>query len=346
MIQAVDLFCGAGGLTAGLIKAGIQVPAGYDLEPSCAHAYSFNNGSSFIQRDVSAVTAEEISSWYEPEAIKLLAGCAPCQPFSTYNQGRDTTKDTKWPLLYQFSRLIKETKPELVTMENVPDVTKHQVYKDFVEDLMQQGYNIWEGRVRCETYGLPQIRRRHVLLASLLGEISLIPPTHSDTFVTVRDAINDQAPLYAGESDAIDPLHSTQRLSDLNLSRIKASVPGGTWKDWPEHLKAKCHTKPSGKTYVGVYGRMTWDDPSPTITTLCYGYGNGRFGHPIQNRALSLREASILQSFPRSYSFQPANEKVNFKAVGKMIGNAVPVRLGEVIGLSFIQHLRSVLGEK
>lgn len=345
MIQAVDLFCGAGGLTAGLIKAGIQVPAGYDIEASCAHAYSFNNGSDFIRRDVSDVTAEEISSWYAPGSIRLLAGCAPCQPFSTYNQGRDTTKDTKWPLLYQFSRLIKETKPELVTMENVPAVTKHQVYKDFVEDLINQGYNIWEGRVHCETYGLPQIRRRHVLMASLLGEISLIAPTHTDKFVSVQDAISDQAPLYAGESNVFDPLHATQKLSDLNLSRIKASVPGGTWKDWPDHLKAKCHTKPSGKTYVGVYGRMTWDDPSPTITTLCYGYGNGRFGHPTQNRALSLREASILQSFPISYSFQPVNEKVNFKAVGKMIGNAVPVRLGEVIGLSFIQHLKNVLGE-
>lgn len=346
MIQAVDLFCGAGGLTAGLIKAGIQVPAGYDIEPSCAYAYSFNNGSSFIQKDVGDVTAEEISSWYEAGAVRLLAGCAPCQPFSTYNQGRDTTKDTKWPLLYQFSRLIKQTKPELVTMENVPDVTKHQVYKDFVEELLQQGYKIWEGRVRCETYGLPQIRRRHVLLASRLGDIELVPPTHSDSFVTVRNAIHDQAPLYAGESNSLDPLHSTQRLSELNLSRIKASLPGGTWKDWPESLRAECHKKSSGKTYVGVYGRMVWDEPSPTITTLCYGYGNGRFGHPIQDRALSLREASILQSFPPSYCFQPATQKVNFKAVGKMIGNAVPVRLGEVIGLSFVQHLKKISGNK
>jgi DNA (cytosine-5)-methyltransferase 1 len=345
MIQAVDLFCGAGGLTAGLIKAGIDVPAGYDLEGACSYAYSSNNGSTFVQKDVAGVTREEILNWYQPGRLRLLAGCAPCQPFSTYNQGKDATQDKKWPLLYQFSRLIKESAPELVTMENVPDVTKHQVYQDFVKNLGELGYYVWEERVRCEIYGLPQIRRRHVLLASKLGPIELIPATHTENYVSVREAIANKAILAAGEANSDDPLHATQNLSVLNLQRIKASLPGGTWKDWPEHLRAKCHNKPSGKSYVGVYGRMEWDAPSPTITTLCYGYGNGRFGHPEQDRALSLREASILQSFPDDYSFQPESEKVNFKAVGKMIGNAVPVRLGEVIGLSFINHVKKYLGE-
>lgn len=344
MIEAIDLFCGAGGLTAGLLKSGIQVLGGFDIESSCQHAYTFNNNTPFYEKDVGDLSANELISLYTPGKIKLLAGCAPCQPFSTYNQGRDTTQDNKWPLLYQFSRLIREAKPQLVTMENVPHVTKHKVYKDFVSELKTLGYYVWEGKVKCEEYGLPQVRRRHVLMASLLGEISIIAPTHMGNFLSVRDAINDQPQLAAGATDPNDALHATQKLSSLNLLRIKASQPGGTWKDWPEHLRAKCHTKPTGKSYVGVYGRMSWDEPSPTITTLCYGFGNGRFGHPTQHRAISLREASILQSFPIDYSFQPPSEKTNFKAVGKMIGNAVPVRLGEVIGLSFIQHLKNSTG--
>jgi len=342
MIQAVDLFCGAGGLTAGLIKAGISVSAGFDIESSCEFAYTFNNNVNFHNRDVATISSDELKKCYDLDKIRLLAGCAPCQPFSTYNQGKDTTLDTKWPLLYEFSRLIRDTRPELVTMENVPHVTKHQVYKDFVCELRSLGYHIWEGKIKCEEYGLPQIRRRHVLLASQLGSINLIEPTHIGRLSSVRDTIAAQPILKAGESYVDDPLHSTQKLSDINLLRIQASRPGGTWKDWPESLRARCHVKPSGKSYVGVYGRMCWNEPSPTITTLCYGFGNGRFGHPEQHRALSLREASLLQSFPSTYAFQPANKKVNFRAVGRMIGNAVPVRLGEIIGLSFIQHINSI----
>ena len=124
------------------------------------------------------------------------------------------------------------------------------------------------------------------------------------------------------------------------MKRIKASLPGGTWLDWPKSLRADCHTKKSGKTYTGVYARMSWDKPSPTMTTQCYGYGNGRFGHPEQNRALSLREAALLQTFPANYSFVPPNEKVYLTKVGKMIGNAVPVALGKVIGQSFVDHLQ------
>lgn len=338
-IEAVDLFCGVGGLTAGLLKAHIQVKAGYDIEEACRFPYETNNkGATFICKDVQQVTKEEIEAHYSDGAIRLLAGCAPCQPFSTYNQGKDTRNDKKWPLLYAFARLIKEVNPELVTMENVPDVIKHQVYHDFVKNLEEQGYQVWAQAVLCADYGIPQMRRRHVLLASRIGKVELLPPTHKDKHVTVRDAIGELPPIKAGQTYASDPLHRSAALSELNMKRIKASVPGGSWRDWPEELIADCHKKSSGKTYGSVYGRMEWDKPAPTMTTFCYGFGNGRFGHPEQDRAISLREAAMFQSFPQDYQFFDSMVGTpNNTAIGRMIGNAVPVRLGEVVGLSFAQ---------
>lgn len=343
-IDAVDLFCGAGGLTAGLRKAGISVRAGYDIDGNCEYAYRKNNDAEFIKESVETVKVEDVSAWYRTGKVKLLAGCAPCQPFSSYNQGRDTSTDRKWPLLYSFEKLIKGIQPELVTMENVPDVTKHKVYHDFVQGLEDEDYHIWAGTIQCVEYGLPQQRRRHVLLASKLGPISMIPKTH-DKHVAVEDAIGHLPKLAAGECDPSDPLHRAASLNPVNLKRIAASKPGGTWKDWPESLRAACHRKASGKTYPSVYGRMRNDTPSPTMTTLCFGYGNGRFGHydTQQARAISLREAAILQSFPDDYEFMPP-EQITFKAVGRMIGNAVPVRLGEIIGLSIQNHLAKLNG--
>ncbi|SDW37267.1 DNA (cytosine-5)-methyltransferase 1 [Pseudomonas syringae] len=346
-IDAVDLFCGAGGLTAGLLKTGISVRAGYDIDLNCEFAYKTNNGAEFVAESVDLVKVEDVASWYRPSRIKLLAGCAPCQPFSSYNQGRDTSTDRKWPLLYSFEKLIKGIKPELVTMENVPDVTKHKVYLDFVQGLQDEGYHIWAGTIHCVDYGLPQQRRRHVLLASKLGPIVMIPKTHAGKPVTTREAIGHLPKLAAGECDPSDPLHRSATLTPTNLERIKRSTPGGTWKDWPEWLRANCHRKASGKTYPSVYGRMRDDAPGPTMTTLCYGFGNGRFGHydTEQNRAISLREAATLQSFPETYQFMPP-EKITFKAVGRMIGNAVPVRLGEIIGLSIQCHLEELDSRK
>jgi len=241
-----------------------------------------------------------------------------------------------------FSRLIKEVKPELVTMENVPDVTKHKVYHDFVSELEELGYTVWAEKVFCPDYGMPQMRKRHVLLASKFGGISILPPTHTpEKYKTVFDVIGKkQLPiLKAGEQDLKDPMHKSAALSELNLRRIQNSKPGGSWKDWPLSLRAECHKKESGKTYGGVYARMSWDKPSPTITTQCYGYGNGRFGHPDQDRAISLREAAILQTFPKSYQFVKKGEGIQMTKIGRMIGNAVPVTLGKVIGKSLYNYI-------
>ena len=164
------------------------------------------------------------------------------------------------------------------------------------------------------------------------------------SIATVRQVIGSLPAIRAGESHPEDGLHMAPALSTLNLSRIKVSIPGGTWRDWPIELLASCHKKATGATYPSVYGRMEWDRPAPTITTQCFGYGNGRFGHPEQNRAISLREAAMLQTFPKTYAFSPEGTPVKFSRMGRLIGNAVPVRLGEVIAKSLVNHVRSCVG--
>lgn len=340
-VKVVDLFCGAGGLTHGLHLAGLNVVAGIDLEGDCRVAYESNNDSLFIEKDISLVNKDEIDHLFEGASVRVLAGCAPCQPFSKYTQGKDKKNDKKWPLLYEFERLIRETNPEIVTMENVPDVTKHSVYDDFYNSLSSMGYHVWADRIECVDFGVPQNRVRHVLLASKLAPISLVRP-QSHIPLTVKDCIGSLTALEAGQTDPKDPLHKASKLSEINLKRILHSKPGGTWKDWPTELIASCHTKKSGQGYGSVYGRMSWEKPSPTITTLCYGFGNGRFGHPEQHRAISLREAALLQTFPITYSFAHPSEPIKMKNVGRMIGNAVPVNLGKAIGLSILQHLSEV----
>jgi len=174
-------------------------------------------------------------------------------------------------------------------------------------------------------------------MASRLGKVEILPPNFfENSTVTVRQAISHLPALAAGGSDPNDPLHTASSLSELNLCRIKASRPGGTWRDWNTVLVAQCHRKKSGQTYPSVYGRMEWDAPSPTMTTQCFGYGNGRFGHPEQNRAISLREAAILQTFPENYCFLAPGERVSFSKLGRFIGNAVPVRIGEIIAKSLL----------
>lgn len=341
-ISCVDLFCGAGGLTHGFVLEGVHVAAGIDLDPSCCFPYEANNQARFIERDISKVTTNELKVLFGDADLTILAGCAPCQPFSTYAQRYEIDgKDGKWGLLYEFARLAKGAKPDVITMENVPSVAKHEVFHDFVDTLKRLGYNVWFDVVDSSRYGVPQTRRRMVLLASKHGDITMIEPTHKKP-KTVRQAIGHLRPLHAGESAPRDKLHVTATLSEKNLKRIKVSRPGGTWRDWPDNLIADCHRAESGRTYAGVYGRMEWDKPAPTMTTQCYGFGNGRFGHPEQNRAISLREAAILQSFPRKYAFVPEKGDVCFTALGRLIGNAVPVDLGRAIARSINTHLATV----
>lgn len=336
----VDLFCGAGGLAYGLKSAGLTVKAGVDLDPSCKHPLEENTGATFECRNVEDVTSADVESWFGEADVRVLAGCAPCQPFSTYSQSRKSV-DGRWELLKHFQRLAIDLQPEIVTMENVPGLANQQVWKDFIAALQKAEYKVSWCEVACDEYQVPQSRRRLVLLASLLGPIEL-KASESKLKLTVKDAIGGLPRIAAGEKSTDDPLHASASLGEVNLKRIRASMPGGTWRDWPEDLRAPCHRRSTGKTYPSVYGRMEWDKPAPTMTTQCYGFGNGRFGHPEQDRAISLREAAIIQSFPKEYSFLAEGEEVTFDRLGTLIGNAVPPKLGEAIGRSILAHVEAM----
>lgn len=338
-IKAVDLFCGAGGLTRGLEAAGVNVVLGVDIDPECAFPYNSNNKAKFLQKSVEELSLADLEPVLQGKALTLLAGCAPCQPFSKYQRGKIDSSDDRWNLLSHFGRLVREMKPDIVTMENVPRLANEDVFQNFVRALKKEGFHVSHSVVNCTDYGVPQSRQRLVLLASKLGPIELDKPKiAARRHRTVRDAIIGLPRLKAGEADPKDPMHQACELSALNLKRIKASKPGGTWRDWSDELVADCHRKPTGQTYPSVYGRMEWDAPAPTMTTQFYGFGNGRFGHPEQNRAISLREGAILQSFPRGYKFVPPGKPVHRKSVGRLIGNAVPVNLGKAIGETVCRH--------
>lgn len=346
--KAVDLFCGIGGLTKGLSLAGIDVAAGFDMDESCRFAYEKNNNSVFICEDVLKTKPEEVMKYYQGAEIKILVGCAPCQPFSRYSSRyrKEGQPDEKWKLLYSFSRLVKECTPEIVSMENVPNLRDEIVFDDFVNTLHEFGYFVDYQIVNCMQYGVPQHRNRLVLLASRLGEIHLISPMYNkENYRTVWMAIGHLPTIQDGEVCEGDIMHQSSKLSPINRRRIEQSVPGGTWREWDEELRLDCHKKSSGSTYPSVYGRMKWEQPSPTITTQFYGYGNGRFGHPEQNRAISLREGAILQSFPEDYVFVDEEHPAKKRELGTHIGNAVPVELGRAIGISICRHLENLQGK-
>jgi DNA (cytosine-5)-methyltransferase 1 len=343
--EVIDLFCGIGGLSYGLKCQGMKILAGFDLDYTCQYAYETNTGGNFYYRDVKTISGDEINKLYSQKknVIKVLAGCAPCQPFSSYAFKNKNKDKDKYNLLYEFGRLVKEVHPDIVTMENVPAIASFKlksVLADFVEVLQNEGYNVKYKVVYCPDYGIPQTRKRLVLLASRLGNIDLISPTHKkENYVTVKDAIGHLPPLEAGQGCPTDALHRCRALSPLNLQRLKSTPYGGSWKDWPADLMLECHKKESGKSFGSVYGRMVWEEPSPTMTTLCTGIGNGRFGHPVQNRAISAREAALFQTFPITYKFFPNEHEVSLTKASRYIGNAVPPKLGEVIAQSIKSNL-------
>ena len=344
--SVIDLFCGAGALTHGFVLEGFDVVAGFDADESCRYAYETNNGGArFINKKIEDVTTEEILELYPEGHIKVLVGCAPCQPYSPYTKKKQD-KGKKWKLLSEFADLICEVEAELVSMENVPDLVTFRngtVYNAFLNQLKENNYHVTAyPEVYCPDYGIPQHRTRLVLFASKYGDIKIMARTHtSDEYKTVRDTIGHLEPIEAGQVSKKDPLHKASRLSELNLRRIRASAPGGTWRDWDDELVAECHRKKSGDGYSSVYGRMKWDEPSPTITTQCYGFGNGRFGHPKQDRAISLRESVLLQTFPENYEFVAPGEPHYIRAIGRLIGNAVPAELERAIAGSIKRHLEA-----
>ena len=341
-VSVVDLFCGAGGLSHGFRQVGFTIAAGIDLDDHCRYAFETNNHTQFHCRDVTELDAEELETYFQPGTRRVLIGCAPCQPYSLYSR-KYRRDDPKWHLLLDFARLAADLKPDIVSMENVPQLLtfrQGRPFHDFVDCLEKAGYCIAFGKLYGPAYGLPQQRTRLVLIASRLGPVTWPAPTHvPETYPTVDGAIGQLAPIPAGGVDSMDRLHRARSLSPLNLERIRASRPGGTWGDWPEHLLAPCHRRRTGRSFYAVYGRMQGDRPAPTLTTQFSCYGSGRFGHPSQDRALSLREGALLQGFAPDYEFVPPDIEIGFERLGRMIGNAVPIAMARAIARSIKEHL-------
>lgn len=354
-ISAVDLFCGAGGLTYGLEQAGISVETGFDNNPACRYPYEANSEADFRSMNVEKLARdpEALRRQYPWDTdLKVLTACAPCQPYSTLSHAKDKTREEhdKWGLLDEVRKIVERFEPDVLAIENVLQVRNDHIYEELVERLEELGYAInpdEDKNVYCPEYGIPQKRKRWVLLASKKGDIKLGEPPYPDEsdYPTVRETIEHLPPIEHGETHPSNPLHQSRSLSELNEERIANMKPGEDWTVWEElgksHLLLDCHKKESGRSYKAPYGRMSPDEPSPTITTQFYNYGSGRFGHydTDQNRAISLLEGAMLQTFPEDYQFVDDWEEATITQLGQWIGNAVPPLLGQRIGEAILNHV-------
>ena len=256
-------------------------------------------------------------------------------------QSRRVEDDIRSDLALHLLRIVRDVHPEFVVCENVAAFKRSRAHDRLVQGLWKIGYTVQTQVLDAYDLGVPQHRLRFTLVASLIGQVE--PWTHAriNGPRTVREAIAGLPRVRAGKVCPSDRFHFAPRLSAVNLQRIRESKPGGTWKDWSEDLVCGCHRRGNGPKYPSVYGRMSWDNASPTITTQAYNYGSGRFGHPEQDRAITLREAAIIQGFPRSYVFVDPSQKVRVTQVGEMIGNAVPVPVARALAREVAAHIRS-----
>jgi len=338
-MNAIDFFCGGGGITRGLIQAGVNVVFGLDSNPLCRQTYENNNHIPYLNRDVQEVTAEALIEEFpilQDNDELLMVGCAPCQPFSVLNPN-NPNEHRSVNLLNEFGRIVQGIRPAHILIENVPGLRGRggEVLQEFLNMLNNEGYEYDYGIINAKNYGVPQNRRRFILIASRRFQPHIPPSTHGEgllPYVNVFDAIHNYPALEAGESNENIPNHRTAGLSAINIQRLQATpVNGGGRTDWPPELWLNCHENFTGHT--DVYGRMRWDNVAPTLTVKCFSISNGRFAHPEQNRAISLREAAALQTFPDDYVFFG-----NLQEIGKQIGNAVPVLLAQHIGSYILEQ--------
>ncbi len=330
---AIDLFSGCGGLSQGLVQAGFKVLAAIELDKKAATTYTLNHPKTkMFNMDIISLPPEEALEKLNisPGELDLLAGCPPCQGFSrlrTKNKGF-ASEDTRNDLIFYFLEYIKVMKPKNIMLENVPTLIKDHRFHEFCLSLDTLGYSYKFDVLDAKDYSVPQRRKRLILLAS----ISCIPnlAAKSSKFKTVRDAIGKK------EIPENDNIHSLTDKGSKKVMEIIKNIPknGGSRTSLPPHLQLECHRKSNG--FYDVYGRMQWDDPSPTITSGCNNPSKGRFIHPEKDRAISLREAALLQGFPISYKFIPEHGK---GSISLMIGNALPPPFIKAHALSIIRQI-------
>lgn len=324
-LTAVDLFSGAGGLTLGLKAAGFKVLAGVEIEEIPAKTFRLNHPDTpCINKDIRQVGAAELmrTIGLKRGELDLLAGCPPCQGFSTLRTRKKNlaVEDARNDLLFEFLRIVEALQPRALMMENVPALAEDRRMKTFTKRLAQLGYRINKNNVRVEdasNYGVPQRRFRMILLACKEGQIGDAPKSNP---ITVRQCL--QKANLAPVGQAGDPLHDHIPNRSAHVMDIIRSIPkdGGSRSALPDHLTLACHKK-KNSGFRDVYGRMSWDKVSPTMTGGCGNPSKGRFLHPDENRAISLREAALFQTFPANYLFDLSKGR---DKVALMIGNALP----------------------
>jgi len=343
-IVGIDFFCGIGGATKGFQNAGIQVLKGIDNDPTCKNTYEKNCfPSKFLLKDINDLEPKDVLDGIHlsKDDCLFFIVCAPCQPFSKFT--KKFADDERAYLILTFVEFVRKLIPDIIFIENVPGLAKAaqgQILEELLQILESNELSYeWEWKlVDAKSYGVPQKRIRFIMLASRIGKIPFPFRTHGKNllpYVTVKDTISKYPPISAGETHKDVPNHATRALSELNLKRMKQTPKdGGSRKDWPIDLWLDCHKNSSGHT--DVYGRMSWGKPAPTLTGKCWSLSNGRFGHPEQNRAISLREAAALQKFSDEFIFYGKNTKI-----AQHIGNAVPPLIAEVFGKAIFDFVCS-----
>lgn len=340
-VDVFDFFSGCGGTSSGFSQAGFNIKMGLDIDLDASDTFRINfPQSKFIHGDIRLVDTSDISDIVgdRPRPI-LFSGCAPCQPFSKQNR-HSNNQDTRINLLSEFGRFVSAWMPDYVFIENVPGMQKNaaksETFQKFLRLLDSLGYGYDVQLVEAQWFGVPQKRTRLVLLASLNSTIKIPVRTHGVDgikYATVMEWIRGLPSLKSGETDPNDKDHFAMKLSDLNMLRIRATPEGGGRECWPEHLILDCHKGYTGHT--DVYGRLSWEKPAVGLTTKCISYSNGRFGHPSDDRALSLREAACLQTFPRNFRFSGSKQ-----SRARQVGNAVPPLMAKSVGLQIARHAR------
>jgi len=346
-LKAIDFFCGAGGMTYGLSQAGIKVLAGIDIDETCKETYELNNpGSKFIHADIRNFTVQELKQLTRikrNDDSLVFIGCSPCQYWTKINTDKNKSEDTK-DLLSEFQRFVKYFRPGYIVIENVPGLYKKRdenTLSPFLEFLEKESYYYDHGLVNANRLGVPQHRIRYLLIGSRLSENINLPEEEEDETLVLKNFLGEKngfPKVCAGHRDKTDFIHTVASLSEKNKKRIELTPKnGGNRLSWKDHPELQINTY-RGKDHIfkDVYGRMSWDKPAPTITTRFNSLSNGRFGHPEENRAISLREGATLQSFPKTYKFVSAN----MATIARHIGNAVPPEMAKRIGLVILKNIR------
>ena len=337
-VTVVDFFSGCGGTSLGFRNAGMSIVAGIDNDPDAAETYRTNfPEATFFERDIRSLKIKEVAAVIPKGQPVLFSGCAPCQPFSKQRR-TEKDDDPRRFLLAEFQRFVVSLKPDYVVVENVPGMQKVDdagPLKAFIAALEKLRYDVNYRILAAIDYGVPQVRRRLVLVASKKTVAIMPQPTHGsggERYATFRDWASGIAEIPAGGVDKVDPDHAAMALSPINVKRILATAEGKGRESWNDELLLDCHR--SHKGHSDVYGRLSWDKPASAMTTRCLSYSNGRYGHPDQPRAISLREAACLQTFPRDFRFSGS-----LLSKGRQVGNAVPPLLAQRIAETILATL-------